>query len=211
MYSSDQGFYLGEHGWFDKRFMYEESFRMPLIARWPGVTPPDSRNDDLVQNIDYAETFLDIAGAEAPKEMQGLSLVPLLEGHTPDDWRTHLYYHYYMYPAYHQVRRHEGVTDGRFKLIRFYGLDVPNAEEWELYDLKKDPQEMDSVYSNPEYEAEVERLKQQLGELREHYGVEDVPQKSDPRGQTLKQRQQKNFERVSRGLDAIDWKSDINR
>jgi arylsulfatase A-like enzyme len=211
MYSSDQGFYLGEHGWFDKRFMYEESFRMPLIARWPGVTPPDSRNDDLVQNIDYAETFLDIAGAEAPKEMQGLSLVPLLEGNTPDDWRTHLYYHYYMYPAYHQVRRHEGVTDGRFKLIRFYGLDVPNGEEWELYDLKKDPQEMDSVYSNPEYEAVVERLKQQLGELRKHYGVEDVPQKSDPRGQTLKQRQQKNFERVSRGLDAIDWKSDINR
>jgi arylsulfatase A-like enzyme len=203
MYSSDQGFYLGEHGWFDKRFMYEESFRMPLIARWPGVTPPDSRNDDLVQNIDFAETFLDIARVGAPEDMQGLSLVPLLGGGTPDDWRTHLYYHYYMYPAYHQVRRHEGVTDGRFKLIRFYGLDVPEGEEWELYDLQNDPREMNSVYSNPEYESEVQRLKEQLGELREQYGVEEIPQKGDPRNEELRLRQQKNRERAERGLKAL--------
>ena len=136
MYSSDQGFYLGEHGWFDKRFMYEESFRTPLLARWPGKIAPQSINKDLVQNIDFAETFLDLAGVEAPDDMQGESIVPLLKGNTPDDWRDALYYHYYEYPGYHSVRRHEGVSDGRWKLIRFYGQDVPDGEEFELFDLK---------------------------------------------------------------------------
>jgi arylsulfatase A-like enzyme len=199
MYSSDQGFYLGEHGWFDKRFMYEESFRMPLIARWPGVTAPGSRNHDLVQNIDFAETFLDLAGIEAPDDMQGLSLLPLLKGETPVDWRSHLYYHYYMYPAYHLVRRHEGVTDGRYKLIRFYGLDIPDGEEWELYDLQNDPGEMNSVYSNPEYEATVHRLKEQLGKLRDQYGVVDEVPYVDPRKKELKLQQQQNQERAQRG------------
>lgn len=171
MYSSDQGFYLGEHGWFDKRFMYEESFRTPLLARWPGKIRPGSVNKDLVQNIDFAETFLDLAGLEAPEDMQGESIVPLLKGERPADWREALYYHYYEYPGIHSVRRHEGVTDGRWKLIRFYGPDVPSGEEFELFDTKNDPSEMTSVYANPENASTVERLKKKLSELKEKYEV----------------------------------------
>ena len=171
MYSSDQGFYLGEHGWFDKRFMYEESFRTPLVARWPGVIKAGQRNGDLVQNIDFAETFLDIAGAPIPDDMQGESLVPLLKGETPESWRKSLYYHYYEYPAVHSVRRHEGVSDGRFKLIRFYGIDVPDGEEWELYDLQNDPAEMHSIYQNPSLSARVDGLKRELERLKKHYQV----------------------------------------
>ena len=171
MYCADQGFYLGEHGWFDKRFMYEESFRMPLLARWPGVIKPGSRNSDLVQNIDFAETFLDIAGVSIPSDMQGRSLVPLLKGRTPPDWRRSLYYHYYEYPAVHSVRRHEGVATRRYKLIRFYGKDVPNGEEWELYDLERDPHEMKSVYWDPAQVQRVSELKAELQRLRRHYAV----------------------------------------
>jgi len=171
MYSSDQGFYLGEHGWFDKRFMYEESFRTPLVARWPGVIKPGSRNDDLVQNIDFAETFLDIAGVRIPGDMQGRSLVPLLRGETPDDWRESLYYHYYEYPGWHSVRRHEGVADKRYKLIRFYGRDVPGGEEWEFYDLKTDPSEMKSVYDVPAQQRKIAEMKIELQLLRELYNV----------------------------------------
>jgi len=134
IYSSDQGFYLGEHGWFDKRFMYDESYRTPLLISWPGVTKSGSVNADLVSNLDFAETFLDIAGVNVPSDMQGASLVPILRGETPTDWRDSLYYHYYEYPAVHSVRRHEGVFDGRYKLIRYYGTDVPDGEEWELFD-----------------------------------------------------------------------------
>jgi arylsulfatase A-like enzyme len=176
MYSADQGFYLGEHGWFDKRFMYEESFRAPLVAKWPGVIKPRTRNSDMVQNIDYAETFLDIAGVEAPADMQGESLIPLLKGKTPANWRKNLYYHYYEYPAVHSVRRHEGVAGKRFKLIRFYGIDVPNGEEWEFYDLKNDPSEMKSQYNNAEYASQIAELKKELTRLKAKYEVVDVPQ-----------------------------------
>ncbi len=176
MYSADQGFYLGEHGWFDKRFIYEESFRTPLLAKWPGVVKPGMRNGDMVQNIDFAETFLDIAGVDAPKDMQGESLVPLLKGETPEDWRENLYYHYYEYPAVHSVRRHEGVAGKRFKLIRYYGIDVPNGEEWEFFDLETDPSEMTSEYSNPEYSAQIAELKEELKNLRTQYEVVDIPQ-----------------------------------
>ena len=157
--------------WYDKRFMYEESFRTPLVARWPGVIKPGSRNDDLVQNIDFAPTFLDMAGVAAPADMQGASLVPLLKGKTPADWRSSLYYHYYEYPATHSVRRHEGVADKRYKLIRFYGKDVPNGEEWEFYDLANDPSEMQSQYANPDYRDTVQALKQELQRLRQQYRV----------------------------------------
>ena len=174
MYSSDQGFYLGEHGWFDKRFMYEESFRTPLVAKWPGVIEPGQRNKDLVQNIDFAETFLDIAGAPIPVDMQGRSLVPLLKGQTPCDWRKSLYYHYYEYPAVHSVRRHEGVFDGRHKLIRFYGRDVPNGEEWELYDLEKDPSEMKSVYADAGKSEIVKSLEAELARLKKYYKVPEA-------------------------------------
>ena len=167
MYSSDQGFYLGEHGWFDKRFMYEESFRTPLLVRWPKHVKPGIKNSDLVQNLDFAQTFLDIAGAEQPSDMQGMSFKPILEkGKAPEDWRKSLYYHYYEYPAVHSVRRHEGVATKRFKLIHFYDLD-----EWELYDLEKDPDEMYSVYCKPEYAAKVKELKAELKKLKKLYKV----------------------------------------
>ena len=171
MYCSDQGFYMGEHGWFDKRFMYEESFRTPLIVRWPGEIKPGSINSDLVQNIDFAETFLDIAGAPIPEDMQGESLVPLLKDKTPADWRSSLYYHYYEYPGAHSVRRHEGITNNRFKLIRFYGEDVPNGEEWEFYDLQNDPAEMHNVYSQDQNRKLIEDLKVELKQLRLQYKV----------------------------------------
>jgi arylsulfatase A-like enzyme len=166
IYSSDQGFYLGEHGWFDKRFMYEESFKTPLIARWPGVTTAGTRSDALVSNLDFAETFLDIAGVEIPDDMQGLSLAPLLKGKQPADWRTSVYYHYYEYPAVHMVNKHEGVFDGRFKLMHFYELD-----EWELYDLQNDPRELKSVYADANYADDVKRLTDELEKLKQQYKV----------------------------------------
>jgi len=134
IYTSDQGFYLGDHGWFDKRFMYEESLRTPLLVRWPGKIPAGSVCDKLVLNLDFAETFLDLAGAPIPKDMQGVSLKPLLLGRQVPAWRKSIYYHYYEYPGAHMVHRHYGVRTERYKLIYFYGL-----KEWELYDLKNDP------------------------------------------------------------------------
>ena len=167
IYSSDQGFYLGEHGWFDKRFMFDESYRTPLLVKWSGVVEPGSVNSDLVSNLDFAQTFLDIAGIEkAPTDMQGDSLVPVLRGETPEDWRTSHYYHYYEYPGWHMVHRHEGVYDGRYKLMNFYEL-----EEWELYDLETDPQEMKNQVANPAYAEEVARLKEELHRLRAQYEV----------------------------------------
>ncbi|QDU11632.1 sulfatase [Gimesia aquarii] len=171
IYSSDQGFYLGDHGWFDKRFMYEESYRMPFVARWPGVIKPGSVNNDLVSNLDFAETFLDIAGAKIPKDMQGVSLVPLFKGNEVA-WRESLYYHYYEFyndrRSAHMVRRHNGVRTKRYKLIDFYNLG-----EWELYDLKKDPREMKSVYHDPEYAQVVTELKAELKRLQKQYQVPD--------------------------------------
>jgi len=164
IYSSDQGFYLGEHGWFDKRFMYDESYRTPLLVSWPGVVQPGSVNTDLVSNLDFAQTFLEIAGVADPGNMQGASLVPLLQGETPANWRNSLYYHYYEYPGWHMIHRHEGAYDGRYKLMNFYDL-----EEWELYDLETDPQELQNQYANPEYAAVVARMHAELARLREHY------------------------------------------
>jgi len=166
VYTSDQGFYLGEHGWFDKRFMYEESLRMPLLVRYPNEIDPGSVNNDIVLNIDFAPTFLDLAGAPVPTEMQGESCRPILQGHTPRDWRKSMYYHYYEYPAVHMVKRHYGVRTERYKLIRFY-YDV---EAWELYDLETDPHELVNRYDDPAYASVVQELKQELERLREHYG-----------------------------------------
>jgi arylsulfatase A-like enzyme len=164
IYSSDQGFYLGEHGWFDKRWMYEESFRMPLIVDWPGVTKPGTSISELVQNIDYAPTFLAMAGVPAPGEMQGVSLVPLLKGETPKDWRTDLYYHYYDGPGEHGVAVHEGVRTARYTLIHFY-----RAGDWELFDLEKDPQELRNVARDPGYAKVLEEMKQRLVAARARY------------------------------------------
>jgi arylsulfatase A-like enzyme len=176
IYSSDQGFYLGEHGWFDKRWMYEESLRTPLLVRWPGKVKPGSECDAIVSNLDFAETFLDIAGAPIPSDMQGRSLVPLLEGKTPADWRTTFYYHYYEFPGAHAVRRHYGVADGRYKLMHFYPhpKDKNPIDEWELYDLKSDPQEMKSVYGDPAVAEVQKRLTDELGRLRKQYQVPET-------------------------------------
>jgi arylsulfatase A-like enzyme len=165
VYSSDQGFYLGEHGWFDKRWMYEESLRTPLLVRWPGVIEPGSVNDDMVSNVDLAETFLDIGGLPAPSDMQGRSLVPLLKGRTPTDWRTSFYYHYYEGGG-HGVPRHYGVRTKDYTLIHFYETD-----EWELFDLKKDPAEMQCVYGRPEYSKVQGYLRVELDRLRKELKV----------------------------------------
>ena len=169
VYTSDQGFYMGEHGWFDKRFMYEESFHTPLIIRYPAMIEPGSECTALVQNIDYAPTYLDLAGIEKPDYMVGSSLVPLFGGETPADWRQYLYYHYYDYPAIHMVRRHDGVRDSQYKLIHFYGDKDANREAInanELYDLKNDPNELNNLYNNPDYAAVRDRLQQRLDQFR---------------------------------------------
>lgn len=168
VYTSDQGFFLGEHGWFDKRFMYEESFRTPLLIRYPEKIKPKTINSDLVQNIDFAPTVLDVAGIDIPEDMQGKSLVPLLYN-TETKWRDALYYHYYEYPGIHMVKRHYGIRTNRFKLIRFY-YDI---EAWELYDLEKDPNEMLNLYNNPEYADIQSNLHKQLDELRVYYKDSD--------------------------------------
>ena len=164
IYSSDQGFYLGDHGWFDKRWMYEESLKMPLIVKWPGVTKPGSVNRHLVQNLDYAETFLDVAGAPVPADMQGKSLTPLLKGQSPSEWRKSIYYHYYEYPSVHMVAGHNGIRTDRYKLIRFYQFG-----EWEFYDLEKDPDELQNEYDNPDYADVIKTLTKDLEQLRQHY------------------------------------------
>ncbi len=166
VYTSDQGFFLGDHGWFDKRWMYEESLRTPLIVRWPGVTRPGAVNRDLVMNLDFAETLLDAAGASVPAGMQGRSLVPLLRGRTPTDWRDAVYYQYFEYPGWHMVRRQYGVRTERYKLIHYYELG-----EWELFDLLRDPEELNSVADNPAYAEVRAELEARLHRLREELAV----------------------------------------
>ena len=165
IYNSDQGFFLGDHGWFDKRWMYEESLRSPLIVRWPGVVRPGSENTDLVQNLDFAETFLHAAGVAIPAELQGRSLVPLLRSQRPDNWRDAIYYQYYEHGA-HGVPRHYGVRTERYKLIHY-----PTTGEWELFDLQTDPDELRSIYDDPAHADRVQQLKTRLQQLREQYRV----------------------------------------
>jgi arylsulfatase A-like enzyme len=162
IYSSDQGFYLGEHGWFDKRWMYKESLKTPLLVRWPGVVNSGTENTHLVSNVDYPETFLEIAGAPIPDDMQGRSLVPLLRGDVVPDWRRTFYYHYYEgRDGPHAVARHEGVTTATHKLIHYY-----DDGEWELFDMELDPHEIRSVYGEPRYARIEKELKAELTRLR---------------------------------------------
>jgi arylsulfatase A-like enzyme len=171
VYASDQGFYMGEHGWFDKRFMYEESLRTPLVIRWPGVVKPGSVEKRMVSNLDFAETFLDAARIEAPKGMQGRSFVPLLAGETPKDWRTSFYYHYYEGEnREHRVPKHEGVTTGDAKLMRFYTID-----EWQMFDLKNDPRELKNVWDDPKYTDLQEKLLAELVRQRDELGIPTAP------------------------------------
>lgn len=166
VYTSDQGFYLGEHGWFDKRFVYDESFKTPLLVAWPGKIKPGSRSEEMVQNLDFAQTFLEAAQIPVPSDMQGESLVPLLTGNSEKWNRDAVYYHYYEYPSIHMVKRHYAIVTKEYKLIHFY-YDV---DEWELYDRANDPQEMKNVYDEPSYAAVREKLHKDLDALREKYG-----------------------------------------
>ncbi len=157
VYTSDQGFYLGEHGWFDKRFMYEESFRTPLVMKLPNKINK-GKIEKLVQNIDYAPTFLDLAGIAVPDDVHGKSLVPLITGKKTKDWRKSVYYHYYEYPGPHDVKRHYGIRTDRYKLIHFYN----DIDQWELYDLKLDPNEVTNLYGRKGYEDLTKSLFDQL-------------------------------------------------
>ena len=166
IYSSDQGFYLGEHGWYDKRWMFEESLQMPFVIRWPGVLDPGTKSQALIQNIDYGPTFLDAAGVPIPPEMQGRSLLPVLQdaGDPPSDWRDAIYYAYYENAAVHAVPIHDGVRSERYKLMFF-----PRGRQWQLFDLQEDPQELKSVHADPEYAQVLAGMQQRYRELRKFY------------------------------------------
>lgn len=161
--SSDQGFYLGEHGWFDKRWIFEESLRTPFLVRWPGVAKAGTVDGHIVSLLDLAQTFLDIAGAPQPADMQGRSLVPLFKGETPADWRKSFYYHYYEFPTPHRVRPHYGVITDRYKLVHYY---KPDVDDWDLLDRQADPLEVKNFYNDPAYANTVKELKAELTRLQ---------------------------------------------
>jgi arylsulfatase A-like enzyme len=161
VYTSDQGFFLGDHGLFDKRFMYEESLRMPFLVRWPAAVKAGSRSDAMGLNVDFAPTFLDAAGLQVPNEMQGRSLLPVLRGRTPAGWRTSMYYRYYHDPGDHNTRAHYGVRTRTHKLIYFWKKD-----QWELYDLANDPLEMSNIYGQPGHEQLTATLEAELLRLK---------------------------------------------
>lgn len=179
VYTSDQGFFLGDHGWFDKRFMYEECLRMPFLIRYPKRIKPGSVSRDMLLNVDFAPTFLDLAGQKAPDWMQGRSAAAVLEGKTPRGWRQSMYYRYWMHlDGSHAVTANYGVRTHSHKLIHYYGqalgkkgaVDKPTPPEWELFDLKKDPREMRNVYGDPAYSKVQGDLKKELARLKERYG-----------------------------------------
>lgn len=170
VYTSDQGFYLGEHGWFDKRFVYDQSFKTPLLVAWPGKVKAGSTSDEMVQNLDFAQTFLDVAGLEQPGDMQGESLVPILTGKMENWQREAVYYHYYEYPAEHMVNRHYAIITKKYKLIHYY-FDL---DYWELIDRQKDPEELMNVYNDPAYTSVKEQLHKELEQLRDKYGDSDA-------------------------------------
>lgn len=164
--TSDQGFYLGDHGFFDKRFIYEESLRMPFIMRYPKMIKPGTQNEDIITNIDFAPTFLDLAGIKTTEKLQGTSFKPILENKKPKDWQKSMYYHYYEFPYWHHVQPHYGIRTERFTLAHFYY----NVDVWELYDNQKDPQQMKNVINQPEYQEIVTQLKAELKILMKKAG-----------------------------------------
>jgi arylsulfatase A-like enzyme len=168
IYTSDQGFFLGDHDWYDKRFMYEESLRMPFLVRWPAQVKPGTTSAGMILNVDFAPTLLAAAGQAVPADMQGRSFLPLLKGEAPADWRTSMYYRYYDYAGAHRVQQHRGVRTTRHKLIYFDKID-----QWELFDLATDPHEVKNVYADPAYAAVVSELKAELGRLKQELKDED--------------------------------------
>lgn len=191
VYSSDQGFFLGEHGWFDKRWIYQESVKTPLIIRWPGVAKPGSVNTDIVSILDLPETFLDAAGVPIPQDMQGRSLRPVLAGQTPLDWRQSWYYHYYEYPGSHNVRRHYGVVTKDFTLAHFY---EPEVNSWEMYDHARDPQQIRNVADLPEYAAQRKVLEEEIKRLRRELLV---PDEDPPESLPLHQRKAAGLQTIA--------------
>ena len=163
--TSDQGFYLGEHGFFDKRFIYEESLRMPFIVKYPKTVKPQSVNDDIIANVDFAPTLLDVAGIKTREPMQGRSFAPALQGKPLENWRQSMYYHYYEFPFWHHVQPHYGIRTDRYTLAHFYY----NIDQWELYDLQKDPQQVKNLIDDPAYQEVIASLKQELKALQQHY------------------------------------------
>jgi arylsulfatase A-like enzyme len=176
IYTSDQGFFLGDHDWFDKRFMYEESLRMPLLVRWPGRVKAGAVEDAMVLNVDFAPTLMDAVGLKTPADIQGHSFVPLLSGEHPRDWRTSMYYRYYHYPMHHRVQPHYGVRTARYKLIYFNKLD-----QWELYDLDTDPHELHNVFADPRYAETARRLKAEMYRLKTELRDENQFENALPR------------------------------
>lgn len=180
IYTSDQGFFLGDHGWYDKRFMYEESLRMPFVVRYPREIEAGTASEDMLLNVDFAQTFLDYAGVDGDDRMQGSSARGVMAGDTPDGWRTSMYYRYWMHLAHHHVYAHYGVRTLRHKLIYYYadGMGTPGSgeetmePEWELFDLERDPLELHSVYDDPAYAEEVAELKPELHRLQSAAGDE---------------------------------------
>jgi arylsulfatase A-like enzyme len=181
IYTSDQGFFLGDHGFYDKRFMYEESLRMPFLARWPGMIRPGAVDKRIALNIDFAPTFLQAAAAPPASEMQGRSLLPILSGKSPRPaWRSSMYYRYWMHLADHHVPAHYGVRTDRYKLIYFYGkplgksvaLEPSTPPEWEFYDLRTDPRELKNLYGDPAHTKTIESLKRELARLQKELGDE---------------------------------------
>ena len=179
IYASDQGFFLGEHGFFDKRFMYEESLKMPFVIRYPGQIEAGTVVSDIVSNIDFAPTLLEMAGVPIPEKVQGNSFFKILKGQASNDWRQSMYYHYYEYPYYHRVQPHYGIRNQRFKLIHFYY----NIDTWEFYDLENDPSEMNNLINNPAHASTISSLKSELYQLKESYGntlsIEEIRYISD--------------------------------
>ncbi len=177
VYSADQGFYLGEHGWFDKRWIFEESLRTPLLVRWPGVTAPGSVSGEIVSNLDFAPTFLDAAGLPVPEAIQGRSLRPVLGGKVPEDWRKSFYYHYTEFPLPHRVSPHEGVVTQQFKLVHF---KKPGTDYWELYDRKEDPQELRDFHGDPKYAEVIGELRTEMARLKTELRVPEMGTESEP-------------------------------
>ena len=183
VYTSDQGFFLGDHGWYDKRFMYEESLKMPYIMRYPKGIAAGSVNGDMILNVDFAPTFLELAGLPAPDHVQGRSFAPLLKNETPEDWREAMYYRYWMHKAQHSVYAHYGIRTHRYKLIYYYAdalgqagaIDETYTPEWELFDLERDPHELNNVIHDPAYAERVIGLKAELHRLQTEVGDERYP------------------------------------
>ncbi|MEZ4802967.1 MAG: sulfatase [Gelidibacter sp.] len=191
VYTTDQGFYLGEKGWFDKRYMYEESLSMPLLIKYPNHIQPGTVVEGLTQNLDFAETFLDYAQTDIPSDMQGKSFRPLLEGKVnDDDFRDAIYYHYYDFPAFHMVKKHYGVRTKRYKLMHFYD----DIDTWELYDLKEDPEEIHNQIDNPEYDQIEAQLRNKLAELEKKYKVTEKELELAPKKDV--ERAYKQFEKL---------------